>query len=136
MGLWARLTGQEGDDTTVTDVLNRVNVTPATPVAPAADQPRSTGAASNSFRMTIEDVFTITGRGTVAIGTVGSGTIAVGDSVQVSGPPLEAPITRTVVGLEAFRKQLTRAEAGTVIGVLLSNVTAEQLASGTVLSGS
>lgn len=80
------------------------------------------GAASDleveEFSMSIMDVFTITGRGTVLTGQVKSGTIVVGDTVCI---PLSNGETaaRTVDGIEMFRKLLDRAEKGQMVGVLI-----------------
>lgn len=68
------------------------------------------------FRMTIEDVFVIKGRGIVATGRVESGTLRVGDEVNVNGGP-----GVRVNGIEAFRKKLTEATVGDTIGVLFSD---------------
>jgi translation elongation factor EF-Tu-like GTPase len=141
MGLWARLTGREGDDTTVEDALNRVTATPVavTPAGQLGTQDAAAGSAasaSGQFRMTIEDVFTITGRGTVVTGEVQSGAISVGDPIEVSGPPLPAPIPVTVAGIEAMRQRLKHAEAGAMIGLLFKekDVGPHQLRRGMVLT--
>ena len=84
------------------------------------------------FLMPVEDVFTITGRGTVATGRVERGVIKVGDSVDIVG----IRDTRTVVvtGVEMFRKLLDQAEAGDNIGVLLRGVAREEIQRGQVLA--
>ena len=84
------------------------------------------------FLMPVEDVFTITGRGTVATGRVERGVIKVGDSVDIIG----IRDTRTVVvtGVEMFRKLLDQAEAGDNIGVLLRGVAREEIQRGQVLA--
>jgi translation elongation factor EF-Tu-like GTPase len=81
------------------------------------------------FRMTIEDVFFIRGRGTVATGRVESGQLRVGDEVRVNGG-----LALTVDGIEAFRKRLTEANPGDTIGVLFSAVVRSQLNRGDVLT--
>ncbi|BAS29105.1 elongation factor Tu [Limnochorda pilosa] len=85
------------------------------------------------FLMPVEDVFTITGRGTVATGRVDRGTIKVGDEVEIVG--LEEKARKTVAtGVEMFRKLLDRAEAGDNIGVLLRGVDRDEVERGQVLA--
>ena len=85
------------------------------------------------FLMPVEDVFTITGRGTVATGRVERGTVKVGDEVQIIG--LNDEIKKTVVtGVEMFRKILDQAEAGDNIGVLLRGVDRKEIERGQVLA--
>ncbi len=85
------------------------------------------------FLMPVEDVFTITGRGTVATGRVERGTIKVGEEVQIIG--LSTEIKKTVVtGVEMFRKLLDQAQAGDNIGVLLRGIDREQVERGQVLA--
>jgi len=73
------------------------------------------------FLMPVEDVFSITGRGTVATGRVERGAIKVGEAVEILGLG-EAPIKSTVTGVEMFRKLLDAAEAGDNAGILLRGV--------------
>ena len=83
------------------------------------------------FLMPVEDVFSITGRGTVATGRVERGIVKVGDNVEIVGIK---PTQKTVVtGVEMFRKLLDQAEAGDNIGVLLRGVAREQIQRGQVL---
>ena len=85
------------------------------------------------FIMPVEDVFTITGRGTVATGRVERGTVKVGDEVQIIG--LQEEIKKTVVtGVEMFRKILDRAEAGDNVGLLLRGVDRDEIERGQVLA--
>lgn len=84
------------------------------------------------FLMPVEDVFTITGRGTVATGRVERGVIKVGDSIEILGYT-EEPKTTTVTGVEMFRKLLDQAEAGDNIGALLRGVDREDIQRGQVL---
>ena len=84
------------------------------------------------FLMPVEDVFTITGRGTVATGRVERGTIKVGDEVEIVGI---RPTKKTVAtGVEMFRKLLDQAEAGDNIGVLLRGIDREEIERGQVLA--
>ena len=84
------------------------------------------------FLMPVEDVFTITGRGTVATGRVERGQVKVGDNVEIVG--INETLTSVVTGVEMFRKLLDYAEAGDNIGVLLRGITRDQVERGQVLS--
>ncbi|MUK90469.1 elongation factor Tu [Ornithinibacillus sp. L9] len=85
------------------------------------------------FMMPVEDVFSITGRGTVATGRVERGEVRVGDEVEIIGLNEEASKT-TVTGVEMFRKLLDYAEAGDNIGALLRGVAREDINRGQVLA--
>ncbi|ANZ61819.1 elongation factor Tu [Secundilactobacillus paracollinoides] len=85
------------------------------------------------FLMPVEDVFTITGRGTVASGRIDRGTIKVGDEVEIVGLKEEI-LKSTVTGLEMFRKTLEFGEAGDNVGVLLRGINREQVVRGQVLA--
>ncbi|MGE7675176.1 elongation factor Tu [Lysinibacillus sp. NPDC094403] len=85
------------------------------------------------FMMPVEDVFSITGRGTVATGRVERGQVKVGDVVEIVGITEEAKST-TVTGVEMFRKLLDYAEAGDNIGALLRGVAREDIQRGQVLA--
>lgn len=85
------------------------------------------------FMMPVEDVFSITGRGTVATGRVERGQVKVGDVVDIIGIVEEAKST-TVTGVEMFRKLLDYAEAGDNIGALLRGVAREEIQRGQVLA--
>jgi elongation factor Tu len=85
------------------------------------------------FMMPVEDVFSITGRGTVATGRVERGQVNVGDEVEIIGLT-EAPGKTTVTGVEMFRKLLDYAEAGDNIGALLRGVAREDISRGQVLA--
>ncbi len=84
------------------------------------------------FLMPVEDVFTITGRGTVATGRVERGTIKVGEEVEIIGLSEERKKT-TVTGLEMFRKLLDFAEAGDNVGALLRGIQRSEIERGQVL---
>ena len=90
-------------------------------------------AVDKPFLMPVEDVFTITGRGTVATGRVERGTVKVGETVEIVGL---AEATRSVVvtGVEMFRKQLDQAMAGDNIGALLRGVQRSDIERGQVLA--
>ena len=83
------------------------------------------------FLMPVEDVFTITGRGTVATGRVERGQVKVGDNVEIVG--IKDTLASVVTGVEMFRKLLDYAEAGDNIGVLLRGITRDQVQRGQVL---
>lgn len=85
------------------------------------------------FMMPVEDVFSITGRGTVATGRVERGVVKVGDVIQIVGFT-EEPKSTTVTGVEMFRKLLDYAEAGDNIGALLRGVAREEIQRGQVLA--
>ena len=84
------------------------------------------------FLMPVEDVFTITGRGTVATGRVERGQVKVGDEVEIVG--IKATRKTVVTGVEMFRKLLDYAEAGDNIGALLRGVARDQIERGQVLA--
>ena len=85
------------------------------------------------FLMPIEDIFSITGRGTVATGRVEQGVVKVGDTVELVGLTDESRQV-VVTGVEMFRKQLDQAEAGDNIGALLRGVQREEIQRGQVLA--
>ena len=85
------------------------------------------------FLMPVEDIFTITGRGTVATGRVERGRVKVGDNVEIVGLT-EEKRTVVVTGVEMFRKQLDEAEAGDNSGALLRGVQREDIERGQVLA--
>ena len=84
------------------------------------------------FLMPIEDVFTITGRGTVVTGRVERGSVKVGDNVEIVG--IKETQNSVVTGVEMFRKLLDYAEAGDNIGVLLRGINRDQVQRGQVLA--
>ncbi|MBI5484645.1 MAG: elongation factor Tu, partial [Deltaproteobacteria bacterium] len=84
------------------------------------------------FLMPIEDVFTITGRGTVATGRVERGIVKVGEEVEIVG--IKATTKTTVTGVEMFRKLLDEGRAGDNIGALLRGVKREDIERGQVLA--
>ena len=90
-------------------------------------------ATDQPFLMPVEDVFSITGRGTVATGRVERGTVKVGDTVELVGLTDE-PRDVVVTGVEMFRKLLDQAEAGDNIGVLLRGVQRDEIERGQVLA--
>ena len=84
------------------------------------------------FLLPVEDVFSITGRGTVATGRVERGTVKVGDTVEIVG--IKDTRSAVITGVEMFRKLLDQAEAGDNIGVLLRGIAREDVVRGQVLA--
>ncbi|MFA6060015.1 MAG: elongation factor Tu [Taibaiella sp.] len=84
------------------------------------------------FLMSVEDVFTITGRGTVATGRIERGVINVGDNVEIVGFN-ESPLTSTCTGVEMFKKLLDRGEAGDNAGLLLRGIDKKDIRRGMVI---
>ncbi|MFL6189696.1 MAG: elongation factor Tu, partial [Actinomycetes bacterium] len=131
-----------GDDTPIV----RVSALKALEGDPAAEQqvlelmaavdsyiPEPERVVDKPFLMPVEDVFTITGRGTVATGRVEQGTIKVGEPVEIVG--IRPKTTQTVVtGVEMFRKLLDQGQAGDNIGVLLRGTKREEIERGQVLA--
>jgi elongation factor Tu len=86
------------------------------------------------FLMPVEDVFTITGRGTVATGRIERGVINVGDAVDILGMQAEGEVMKsTITGVEMFRKLLDRGEAGDNAGLLLRGIDKEAIRRGMVI---
>ena len=102
------------------DAVDNYIPTPSRPV----DEP---------FLMPVEDVFTITGRGTVATGRVERGVVKLQDEVEIVGLAKESSKT-VVTGVEMFRKLLDQAEAGDNIGVLLRGIQRDEIERGQVLA--
>ena len=84
------------------------------------------------FLMPVEDVFSITGRGTVATGRIETGVVKVGDEVQIMG--LGADLKSVVTGVEMFRKLLDQGEAGDNVGLLLRGIDKKEIKRGQVLA--
>jgi len=107
----------------VIELMNAVDQYIPTPERPT-DKP---------FLMPVEDVFSITGRGTVATGRVERGTVKVGDEVEIVGLT-DAPRKTVVTGVEMFRKLLDQAQAGDNIGTLLRGIDKKEIERGQVLA--
>ena len=135
-----------GDDTPIIrgsarEALTSTNTDPSAPeyacileLMNAVDEfiPTPERKADLAFLMPVEDVFSITGRGTVATGRVESGTVKVGDEVEIVGLSDEKKKT-TVTGVEMFKKLLPQAEAGDNIGALLRGIQKNEIERGQVL---
>ena len=94
--------------------------------------PEPTRLTDQPFLMPIEDVFSITGRGTVATGRIERGIVNSGEGVEILGMGAEK-LTSTVTGVEMFRKILDRGEAGDNVGILLRGIDKEQIRRGMVI---
>ena len=112
MGLWSKLFGNELD-TTVTDYQART-------------------ASGGQFRLVVEDVFFITGRGTVVTGTIDTGSVSVGETVSIQ--TAAGTLSSTVGGVEAFSKRLSTASAGENVGLVLEGVSRDAVNRGDVLT--
>ncbi len=99
------------------------------------DIPEPERLVDQPFLMPIEDVFSITGRGTVATGRIERGVVNVGDSVEIIGMQKEGEkkLVSTVTGVEMFRKLLDRGEAGDNAGILLRGIDKEAIRRGMVI---
>jgi elongation factor Tu len=97
------------------------------------DIPTPERAIDQPFLMPIEDVFTITGRGTVVTGRIERGVVNVGEEIEIVGIK-EKIQTTTVTGVEMFRKLLDRGEAGDNVGALLRGIKKEEVERGQVLA--
>jgi len=100
-----------------------------------ANIPEPVRDVDKPFLMPVEDVFSITGRGTVATGRIERGVINVGDPVEIVGmqKPGDKPLTSTVTGVEMFRKLLDRGEAGDNAGLLLRGIDKNDIKRGMVI---
>lgn len=117
------LEGEEAYEDKIMELMAAVDEYIPTP-------PRDT---EKPFMMPVEDVFSITGRGTVATGRVERGVVKIGDVVDIIGI-VEEPKATTVTGVEMFRKLLDYAEAGDNIGALLRGVSRDDIQRGQVLA--
>ncbi|RLD20590.1 MAG: elongation factor Tu [Bacteroidetes bacterium] len=100
-----------------------------------ADIPEPVRATDKPFLMPVEDVFSITGRGTVATGRIERGVINTGDPVEIIGMMAEdeKPMTSVITGVEMFRKILERGEAGDNAGLLLRGIDKSEIRRGQVI---
>jgi len=116
------LAGEEKWVKAVEELMDAVDTYIPLPPRPV-DQP---------FLMSVEDVFSITGRGTVATGRIERGRVKVGEGVEIVGL-MEKPLTSTVTGVEMFRKLLDEGEAGDNAGLLLRGIEKNQIRRGMVI---
>ncbi len=118
----------EGEPAAVQAILDLMEACDTQIIEPIRD-------VDKPFLMPIEDVFTITGRGTVATGRIERGVINVGDPVEIIGMQKEGEksITSTCTGVEMFRKLLDRGEAGDNAGILLRGIEKDMIRRGMVI---
>jgi len=116
------LAGEEKWVKAVEDLMDAVDSYIPLPPRPI-DQP---------FLMSVEDVFSITGRGTVATGRIERGVIKVGEPVEIVGL-IDAPLSSVVTGVEMFKKLLDRGEAGDNAGLLLRGIEKKDIRRGMVI---
>ena len=93
--------------------------------------PEPTRDLDKEFLMSVEDVFTISGRGTVATGQIERGIVKVGEEIEITG--IRETQTTTVTGVEMFRKSLDQGQAGDNVGILLRGLKREELERGQVI---
>jgi len=122
------LGGLEGDDKWVGSIIELMEAVDNWIPLPERD-------IDKDFLMPIEDVFSITGRGTVATGRIESGVINTGDEVEIQGFDADK-MTSTITGVEMFRKILDRGEAGDNVGLLLRGVEKTDIKRGMVIAKS
>jgi elongation factor Tu len=116
------LNGDAKWEQSIVDLMNAVDETIPTPERDV-DKP---------FLMPVEDVFSITGRGTVATGRIERGIIKLNDEVEIVGI-VEAPMKSVVTGIEMFRRLLNEGQAGDNAGILLRGINKDQIERGMVL---
>ncbi|MDZ7690312.1 MAG: elongation factor Tu [Balneolaceae bacterium] len=116
------LNGDEDAEQTILDLMDAVDETIPTPERDV-DKP---------FLMPVEDVFSITGRGTVATGRIERGVVKLNDEIEIVGI-IEDPMTSVVTGIEMFRRMLDEGQAGDNAGILLRGIDKEDLQRGMVL---
>jgi translation elongation factor EF-Tu-like GTPase len=133
MGLFSR---KKNEDRSVEAMLAEANAaSPTGPAAAATTPPAAAGPTGDgSFRMPVEDIFSIAGRGTVVTGRIESGTVRVGMQVNVVRDGGVAATT-TVTGVEMFRKLLDTATVGDNVGLLVKDLGKEQLHAGDLIQG-
>lgn len=119
------LGGLNGDATWVPKILELMEAVDMWIEEPVRD-------TAKPFLMPVEDVFTITGRGTVATGRIETGIANTGDAVEIIGMGADK-LTSTITGVEMFRKILDRGEAGDNVGLLLRGVDKESIKRGMVI---
>jgi elongation factor Tu len=117
------LNGEQSGVDSVMELMNTVDTWIETPVRDEA----------KAFLMSVEDVFSITGRGTVATGAIETGIIRTGDPVDIVGLS-EEKMASTVTGVEMFRKILDEGRAGENCGLLLRGIEKEQIKRGMVIA--
>jgi len=118
----AALEGKPEGDAAITALMDAID----------AEIPEPARELDKPFLMSIEDVFSITGRGTVATGRIERGSIKVTDNVEIVG--LKDTVTTVVTGIEMFRKLLDSGQAGDNVGILLRGIDKDAIERGQVLA--
>src|SRR5476649_1884167 len=118
----AALEGKPEGDKAITDLMTAIDT----------DIPEPVREMDKPFLMSVEDVFSITGRGTVATGRIERGVIKVNDAVEIVG--LKDTVVSVVTGIEMFRKLLDSGQAGDNVGILLRGIEKEGIERGQVLA--
>ncbi len=118
----AALEGKPEGEKAISDLMNAID----------NDIPEPVREMDKPFLMSVEDVFSITGRGTVATGRIERGVVKVNDSVEIVG--LRDTVTSVVTGIEMFRKLLDSGQAGDNVGILLRGIEKEGIERGQVLA--
>ena len=117
-------TSTDADDTAYTPIKELLEAVDSFIPEPVRD-------LDKDFLMSVEDVFTISGRGTVATGQVERGVVKVGEEIEITG--IRETQTTTVTGVEMFRKELDQGQAGDNLGILLRGVKREDIERGQVI---
>lgn len=123
--LGSALKALEGDETYEAKIMELMDAVDSYIPTPERD-------VDKAFMLPVEDVFSITGRGTVATGRVERGKVQVNDNIEIVG--IKDTTSTVVTGLEMFRKQLDYAEAGENVGALLRGVSRDDIERGQVLA--
>jgi len=118
----AGLEGKPEGDKAIGELMNAIDT----------DIPEPVRENDKPFLMSVEDVFSITGRGTVATGRIERGIVKVNDTVEIVG--LKDTVTSVVTGIEMFRKLLDSGQAGDNVGILLRGIEKEGIERGQVLA--
>ena len=106
---------------------------PTAPVEPAAEPAQAEAAPSGPSRMKIDDIFTIRGRGKVAVGTIESGSFKIGQSITIK--TTAGDFASVIKGIEVFMKHLDEAKAGDKVGILIDIPDGQDISAGDLILG-
>jgi elongation factor Tu len=101
------------------------------PIQPSTNNINKSAMDNEDLYMVIEDIFTITGRGTVVTGTVTRGSITLHDNITIT--TVSGPKPAVIMGIEMFRKKIDRASAGDRVGLLIKEMAPAELHRGDVI---
>lgn len=132
MGIFDFLKKAADDNVERTTTIRYATDAQTTNAADDANETQPQGPVSGAFRLTVQDVFTITGRGTVVTGMVEVGQVSVGDVVQLRRTIGDCRNV-TIGGIEVFRKMLTTATEGMNVGVLINDIAKSDIGRGDIL---